>query len=81
MSAADGYGLMTLDLDLDIRDLERLVQLGRDLAARGDAAAGVGEYDAALALWRGDSYADVRHAEWAQTEIARVEELRLTRRR
>ena len=78
VSAADGYGLMTLDLDLDIRDLERLVQFGRDLAARGDVAAGVGEYDAALALWRGDSYADVRHAEWAQTEIARVEELRLS---
>ena len=38
----------------------------------------MGEHDAALALWRGDSYADVRHAEWAQTEIARVEELRLS---
>jgi DNA-binding SARP family transcriptional activator len=78
VSAADGYGLMTQGLDLDVRDLERLVQAGRDLAARGEAAAGVGEYDAALALWRGDSYADVRHAEWAQTEIARVEELRLS---
>jgi DNA-binding SARP family transcriptional activator len=52
VSAADGYGLMTQGLDLDVRDLERLVQAGRDLAARGEAAAGVGEYDAALALWR-----------------------------
>ena len=78
MSAANGYGLMTQGLELDIRELERHVQAGRDLAARGEAAAGVLEFDAALSLWRGDTYADVRHAEWAQSEIARVEELRLT---
>jgi DNA-binding SARP family transcriptional activator len=78
VSAADGYGLMTQGLELDVRELERHVQAARELAARGEAAAGVLELDAALALWRGDTYADVRHAEWAQSEIARVEELRLT---
>jgi DNA-binding SARP family transcriptional activator len=78
VSAGDGYGLMTQGLELDVRELEQHVQAGRDFSARGEAALALGEYDAALALWRGDSYADVRHAEWAQSEIARVEELRLT---
>ena len=78
VSAGDGYGLMTQGLALDVRELERHVQTARDLAARGDAAAAVGHVDSALALWRGDTYADVRHEEWAQAEIARVEELRLT---
>ncbi|HEY6740863.1 MAG TPA: BTAD domain-containing putative transcriptional regulator [Lapillicoccus sp.] len=78
VSAGDGYGLMTQGLELDVRELEQHVQAGRDLSARGEVARALGEYDAALALWRGDSYADVRHAEWAQPEIARVEELRLT---
>ena len=78
VSAGDGYGLMTQGLELDVRELEQHVQSGRDLSARGQVARAVGEYDAAVALWRGDSYADVRHAEWAQPEIARVEELRLT---
>jgi DNA-binding SARP family transcriptional activator len=78
VSAGDGYGLMTEGLELDVRELEQHVQAGRDLSARSEAARALGEYDAALALWRGDSYADVRHAQWAQPEIARVEELRLT---
>ena len=78
VSAGDGYGLMTQGLELDVRELEQHVQAGRDLSVRGEAARALEEYAAALALWRGDSYADVRHAEWAQPEIARVEELRLT---
>ncbi|GAB3884958.1 hypothetical protein GCM10027612_19500 [Microbispora bryophytorum subsp. camponoti] len=31
----------------------------------------------ALALWRGDAYADARSEEWARPEIARLEQLRL----
>ncbi len=35
VSAANGYGLMTQGLELDVRELERYVQAGREQAARG----------------------------------------------
>src|SRR3954453_21757619 len=73
VSAVNGYGLMTEGVELDVRELERHLQAGRDLAARGLTVPALAEYDAALGLWRGDSYADVRHAEWARIDIARVE--------
>lgn len=76
--AAQGYGLMTGGLELDVRELERHVQAGRDQVAGDRLNDALAEYDAGLGLWRGDTYADVRSAEWALPEIGRVEELRLT---
>jgi DNA-binding SARP family transcriptional activator len=36
------------------------------------------EFEAGLALWRGQAYADVADAAWAAPEVARLEELRLS---
>ena len=78
VSAADGYGLMTGEVALDVREMEARLQQARELMARGAARDAARTYDDVLALWRGDTYADVRTQHWAQPEITRVEELRLT---
>ncbi len=38
----------------------------------------MGEFDAALGLWRGQPYADMSDAAWAAPEIARLDEVRLS---
>ena len=61
---------------IDVRRFERLAGEGRRaLAANapGQAAADLRE---ALALWRGEPLADIGHEQFAQPEIARLEELR-----
>jgi class 3 adenylate cyclase len=69
----------SLDLDPDRVDVARFVRLveeGREaLAAEnaGDAASMLRE---ALSLWRGPALADFAYEPFAQTEIARLEELR-----
>ena len=72
-----GYSLQVEPDELDADRFERLV---------GDAAAALSRssYEetaelesAALALWRGPALADVRYESFAQSEIARLEELRL----
>ena len=45
--------------------------------ARADAERAAADLRAALALWRGPALADHRVDEFAQSEIARLEELRL----
>jgi DNA-binding SARP family transcriptional activator len=60
---AGGY---VLHLEPDERDLDRFLELRAD-----------GKPHAALALWRGPPLADVEFADFAQHEIARLEELRL----
>ncbi|MFB4319056.1 BTAD domain-containing putative transcriptional regulator [Actinomadura sp. 21ATH] len=46
-------------------------------AARFERLAGAGRYAEALALWRGDAYADFADAEFLRPVIARLEEARL----
>ena len=50
---------------------------GRRALARGDAAAASELLRDALALWRGPALAEFRYEDFAQSEIARLDELRL----
>src|SRR5262245_12807300 len=67
VTRAPGY---TLRLEPDELDLERFERL----VARGDADS----LREALALWRGPALADLAFEPFAQVEIARLHELRLT---
>jgi len=73
---APGYEL-ELDPDrVDVGRFSRLGQEGRVALEGGDAAAAEGAFREALALWRGPALADFLYEPFAQTEIARLEELR-----
>ncbi|MCL2417912.1 MAG: winged helix-turn-helix domain-containing protein [Conexibacteraceae bacterium] len=69
-----------LDVDpgsIDCRRFEELLRRARAALSRDDARAAVADLHAALGLWRGEPLADFRFDEFAQHEIARLEELRL----
>ena len=73
---APGY---SLELELERVDIHRFVQLasdGRETLAAGDAASSATVLREALALWRGRALADFAYEPFAQTDIARLEELR-----
>jgi class 3 adenylate cyclase/tetratricopeptide (TPR) repeat protein len=61
---ASGYLLRVGEGEVDIGNMERFAEEGR--------------FDDALTLWRGPPLADFAHLRFAQGEIARLEELRLT---
>ena len=68
-----GYELSVDPTRLDLHRVERLV-----IEARGAAPpAAAQNLREALALWRGPPLADFTYEPWAQTEIGRLEELRL----
>jgi len=72
-----GYAL---ELDPERIDLHRFVRLadeGREILAGGDPAAAATVLREALGLWRGPALADFAYEPFAQTEIARLEELRI----
>jgi DNA-binding SARP family transcriptional activator len=72
-TAGRGYLLRIAAAELD---LTRFHELLED-AARGDAAGAARLLREALALWRGPPLADLAYEPFAQTEIARLEELRV----
>ena len=72
-----GYAL-EIDLEsVDSRRFARLFEDGRRANADGRAVDAAALLEDALALWRGGALADLAYAPFAQTEIARLEELRL----
>ena len=71
---APGYVLLLDKSELDLFEFERLVGEARQ-ADPGKASELLRE---ALALWRGEPLGDLGYEAFAQTEIARLEELRLT---
>jgi DNA-binding SARP family transcriptional activator len=73
-----GYMLAVDAGGFDLFRFEELAAEGRRLLAQGDAAAARGALAAALEVWRGAPLADVARESFAQPEIARLEELRLT---
>jgi DNA-binding SARP family transcriptional activator len=74
VTRAPGYVLTAEPEALDLHRFERLVGEARD----GDPAARAAKLREALALWRGPPLADFAYASFAQSEIGRLEELRLS---
>ena len=73
---APGY---VLELAPDRVDLHRFVRLadeGRAAHQSGDSVSAQNAFREALALWRGPALADFLYEPFAQTDIARLEELR-----
>jgi predicted ATPase/DNA-binding SARP family transcriptional activator len=74
---AAGYALEIDPPAVDARRFEDLLERGRVALGREDPERAANELRAALALWRGEALADHRLDEFAQREIARLEELRV----
>jgi DNA-binding SARP family transcriptional activator len=72
-----GYVIRVEPDELDLHRFERLVDEGRGLLARGLAADASERLHEALGLWRGPALADFGYESFAQTAIARLEEIRL----
>ena len=73
-----GYLLALEPEQLDLTRFERLRAEGRRALEAGDAEGASVKLSEALALWRGEALADLAYEPFAQAEIARLEELRLT---
>ena len=72
-----GYEL-ALDLEqLDSHRFERLLARGRTELAGDRADSAVRAFEEALALWRGDTLADLAYEPFALAEIARLDDLRV----
>jgi DNA-binding SARP family transcriptional activator len=74
---APGYLVRVEPEELDLHRFERLVDEGRSLLARGLPADASERLRDALSLWRGPALADFAYESFAQTAIARLEEIRL----
>ncbi len=72
-----GYTLAVAPGELDTEIFEAAIADGRKALAAGDAERASTLLEQALELWRGSPLADVGYMEFAQTEIRRLEELRL----
>ncbi|QFG24776.1 BTAD domain-containing putative transcriptional regulator [Actinomadura sp. WMMB 499] len=75
VSAGGGYTLVLPPESVDVRRFTAHLATARSPATDRDTA--LREFGAALALWRGEAYASVP-GPFAQTERARLQELRLT---
>jgi DNA-binding SARP family transcriptional activator len=78
LTRSGGYTLALDPDDLDAARFERLVERGRGRLAAGDAEGAAADLNDALRLWRGRPLADFAYEAFALTEIARLEELRLS---
>ena len=72
-----GYRLQVHDHELDAARFAELVDDGRRALDRGQAEHAAGVLREALALWRGPPLDDLAFEQFAQAEIARLEESRL----
>ena len=73
-----GYLLRVAPEECDRELFEQLFDEARRDMDRGDAGEAADALRQALALWRGQPFADFRYEPFAQAEIARLEELRLS---
>ncbi len=76
-TAAGGYALDVEPGSFDLDRFDDLVERGRDALGQDDPEGASSALREALALWRGPPLTDFRYDEFAQTEIARLEERRL----
>src|SRR5215471_819044 len=72
-----GYALDLSPDELDLDRFECLIEEGRVELAAGRLEAAAHAFGQAVALWRGPPFADFRYSDFAQGEIARLEERRL----
>jgi predicted ATPase/DNA-binding SARP family transcriptional activator len=72
-----GYSLEIDPRTIDARRFEDLLEEARVALGREDPEGAAANLRAGLALWRGEALADHRFDEFAQREIARLEELRV----
>jgi DNA-binding SARP family transcriptional activator len=77
VTQSPGYLLRVDPNSIDAVRFEQQATEASRLLAAGDAAAALVGLDRALALWRGPAYADFGFDDFAQGEIARLDELRL----
>ncbi len=73
-----GYLLDSRGVEFDVHRFTGHATAGHEALGHADPQQALVEFDAALALWRGPAYADVRDAMWATAEVTRLEELRLS---
>jgi DNA-binding SARP family transcriptional activator/ABC-type branched-subunit amino acid transport system substrate-binding protein len=73
-----GYRLVLGPEQLDSRRFADLLEAGRKLRAEGDAKKAAATIRRALDLWRGPALVEFADEPFAQNEIARLEELRLS---
>ena len=78
VSEGGGYGLHPLSQELDADVFEDRLRRGRAEVAEGHVLEAAQTLREALAVWRGPPFAEVSHAGFAQPEIARLADLRLT---
>jgi YVTN family beta-propeller protein len=74
---AGGYVLHIAPEELDAERFERVVANAGKVGEGRDAASVARELAAALAIWRGPPLADLTYEPFAQSEIRRLEQLRL----
>src|SRR6185437_357607 len=72
-----GYGLFVEPDQVDAAQFERLLERGQEALGLGDAEHAARVLSEALSLWRGSVLDDLGPPEFASTEAARLEELRL----
>jgi predicted ATPase/DNA-binding SARP family transcriptional activator len=72
-----GYALDVDPRVIDCRRFEDLLRRARVALGRDDPDGAAADLHTALGLWRGEALADYRFDEFAQNEIARLEELRV----
>ncbi|MBV8542177.1 MAG: tetratricopeptide repeat protein [Pseudonocardiales bacterium] len=73
-----GYLLDSRGAEFDVHRFAEHATAGREALGRADPGHALDEFDAALRLWRGCAYADMCDARWAASDVARLEELRLS---
>jgi tetratricopeptide (TPR) repeat protein len=73
-----GYLLDSSGVTFDVHTFAGHVTAGREALSQFDPRSAFTAFDAALGLWRGPAYADMRDASWVASEVARLEELRLS---
>ena len=72
-----GYELRLDPEHIDAHRFERLVAAGRSELAGGDPERAASALEEALSLWRGEPLAELAYEPFAQSEIARLDDLRL----
>ena len=77
VTRAPGYVLVADPETIDAHRFESLLDDGKTRLAAGDPAEAAGILREALALWRGPALDDLAYEAFAETEPARLEELRL----